>query len=308
MRVFVTGASGWIGSALVPELIGAGHRVLGLARSAAAAAMLTRAGAEVCRGRLDDLGILRGAAAESDGVIHLAFKRDLAFGGGTDVAAEADRRAIDVFGEALTGSGRPLVVAGGTLGLTPGRLATELDGQAVEGPDSREHDSRLANARAAIALAERGVRSSVVRLAPSVHGDGDHGFLAQVVAVARERGLSGYLGDGANRWSAVHRSDAARLLRLALENAPAGSTLHAVADESVPVRDIAEAVGRRLGLPTASIPPHDAPRHFSWLAPLIGLDSPASSARTRALLDWQPTGPGLLDDLEKGRYCADRAS
>jgi nucleoside-diphosphate-sugar epimerase len=307
MRVFVTGASGWIGSAVVPELIGAGHQVLGLARSDTSAAALAEAGAEVRRGTLDDLDVLRSAAAESDGVIHLAFKHDVAFSGGFEDAADADRRAIDTFGEALAGSDRPFLIASGTLGLVPGRVATEQDGRPSDpvgahfagGPAKR-----LANAHATVALADRGVRSSVVRLPPTVHGDGDNGFLATIVAIAREKGVCGYIGDGANRWPAVHRSDAAHLFRLALESAPAGSTLHAVADEGVPIRSVAEVIGRHLDLPVASISPDDAAGHFSWLAGFLGIDSPASSAHTRELLDWQPTAPGLIDDLDKGHYFA----
>lgn len=307
MRVFITGASGWIGSAVVPELIGAGHRVVGLARSDASAAALAEAGAEVRLGAIDDLDILRSAAAGSDGVIHLAFKHDIAFSGGFEAAADADRRAIDTFGEALAGSDRPLLIASGLLGLTPGRVATEQDG----GPSGPVADrmpagpaKRMANAHATAALADRGVRSSVVRLPPTVHGDGDHGFLATVVAIAREKGFSGYIGDGANRWPAVHRSDAARLFRLALEGAPAGSTLHAVADEGVRIRAVAEVIGQQLGLPVASVAPEDAAGHFTWLAGFLGLDSPASGAHTSELMAWQPTGPGLIEDLGKGHYFA----
>ncbi|MET7313393.1 SDR family oxidoreductase [Streptomyces sp. NPDC005134] len=307
MRVFITGASGWIGSAVVPELIGAGHQVVGLARSDASAAALTEAGAEVRRGTLDDLDTLRSAAADADGVIHLAFKHDIAFSGGFEDAADADRRAIDTFGEVLAGSDRPFLIASGTLGLAPGRVATEHDGQ-EPGPVGAHlaggPAKRLANAHAAVALADRGIRSSVVRLPPTVHGDGDHGFLATVVAIAREKGVSGYIRDGANRWPAVHRSDAAHLFRLALESAPAGSTLHAVADEGVPIRTVAEVIGRHLGLPGASVSPDDAPGHFSWLAGFLGMDSPASSAHTRKLLGWQPTQSGLIDDLDRGHYFA----
>ncbi|WP_327269634.1 SDR family oxidoreductase [Streptomyces sp. NBC_01218] len=308
MRVFVTGASGWIGSALVPELIAAGHQVVGLARSDTAAAALGEAGAEVRHGSLDDLGVLRDAAAASDGVIHLAFRHELAFSGNFDAAADADRRAIDTFGEALAGSGRPLLIAAGTLGLAPGRLATEEDGRspdrsAVTTPPTGP-SKRMENARAVLALADRGVRASVVRLPPTVHGDGDQGFLATIVAVARAKGVSGYLGDGANRWPAVHRDDAARLFRLALEGAPAGSVLHAVADEGVPIRTVAEVIGRHLGLPVASVDAADAAAHFTWLGAFLALDGPASAARTRALLGWQPTGPGLLDDLDRGHYFA----
>ncbi|MFE7117913.1 SDR family oxidoreductase, partial [Streptomyces sp. NPDC057654] len=280
--------------------------VLGLARSDDSAAALAAAGAEVCRGTLDDLGALRGAAADSDAVIHLAYKHDLMTAGDSDAAVGADRLVIDAFGEALAGSGRPFVIAGGTLGATPGRILTEEDGHvSVEGGGLA---SRGANAEAALALAGRGVRSSVVRLAPTVHGDGDHGFLSVLVAIARDKGVSGYIGDGAARWSAVHRSDAARLFRLAVESAPAGSTLHAAGDEGVPIRDIAEAIGRHLKAPTASISREDAAGHFTWLAPMLDLDSPASSARTRELLDWRPTGPSLLDDLDEGHYFADRAA
>ncbi|MCX4762951.1 SDR family oxidoreductase [Streptomyces sp. NBC_01275] len=307
MRVFITGASGWIGSAVVPELIGAGHQVVGLARSNASADALAQAGAEVRRGTIDDLDTLRDAAAESDGVIHLAFKHDIAFSGGFEDAADADRRAIDTFGEALAGSDRPFLIASGTLGLAPGRVATEQDGQPSAPLDahwSAGPAKRLANAHATAAFAERGVRSSVVRLPPTVYGDGDHGFLATVVAVAREKGVSGFVGDGANRWPAVHRHDAAHLFRLALEGAPAGSTLHATGDEGVPIRAVAEVIGRHLDLPVASISPEDAPAHFTWLAAYLGMDSPVSSAHTRELLNWQPTQPGLLDDLDKGHYFA----
>jgi nucleoside-diphosphate-sugar epimerase len=307
MRVFITGASGWIGSAVVPELIGAGHQVVGLARSDASAAALTEAGAEVRRGTIDDLDTLRAGAAESDGVIHLAFKHDIAFSGGFDAAADADRLAIDAFGDVLAGSDRPFVIAAGVLGLAPGKVATEQDGLVPDpaGPQGASGPARrLANAQATVALADRGVRSSVLRLPPTVHGDGDHGFLAAIVAAAREKGISGYIGDGANRWPAVHRSDAARLFRLALESAPAGSTLHAVSDEGVPIRAVAEVIGRHLDLPVVSVSPDDAAGHFTWLGALIGLDSPASSARTRELLGWQPVEPGLIADLEKGHYFA----
>jgi nucleoside-diphosphate-sugar epimerase len=305
MRVFVTGASGWIGSAVVPELIDAGHQVTGLARSDASAAALTAAGAQVHRGTLDDLDGLRSAAAAADGVIHLAFKHDLAFTGDFQGAADADTRAIETFGEALADSGRPFVIASGTLGLAPGRVATEQDGLARDpahaafgiGPQIR-----LANAHKTLALASRGVRSSVLRLPPTVHGDGDNGFLATIVGIARDKGVSGYIGDGSNRWPAVHRLDAAHLFRLALEEAPAGSTLHAIADQGVPIRDIAEVIGRHLDLPVVAVSPEDAGEHFTWLAHFLAADSPASSKLTRELLGWQPTHPGLLEDLDKGHY------
>ena len=304
MRVFVTGASGWIGSAVVPELIDAGHQVIGLARSDASAAALTAAGAEVLRGTLDDLDRLLSAAAASDGVIHLAFKHDIAFSGGFEAAADADRRAVETFGEALAGSDRPFLIASGTAGLVPGRVATERDGLdpgSAATPGSGP-EIRRATAHLTLSLASRGVRSSVVRLPPTVHGDGDHGFMATLVGVARDKGVSGYIGDGANRWPAVHRLDAAHLFCLALEKAPAGSVLHAVADEGVPIRAVAEVIGRHLGLPVAAIAPQDAAGHFGWLAAFIGIDSPASSVLTRELLGWQPVQPGLLDDLDKGHY------
>ena len=305
MRVFVTGASGWIGSAVVPELIGAGHQVTGLARSNASAAALLAAGAQVQSGSLDDLDSLRSAAAASDGVIHLAFKHDIAFSGDFQGAADADRRAIETFGEALADSGRPFLIASGTLGLAPGRVGTERDGLAPDpaskAPIGGAH-TRMANAQLTLSLADRGVRSSVVRLPPTVHGDGDNGFMATIVRVARDKSVSGYIGDGANRWPAVHRLDAAHLFRLALEKAPAGSALHAIADEGVPIRDIAEVIGRHLDLPVVAISPEDAGEHFAWLASFLAIDSPASSTLTRELLGWQPTQPGLIDDLDKGHY------
>jgi nucleoside-diphosphate-sugar epimerase len=305
MRVFVTGASGWIGSAVVPELIGAGHQVTGLARSDASAAALSAAGAEVQRGTLDDLDSLRSAAAAADGVIHLAFKHDLAFSGDFQGAADADRRAVETLGEALAGSDRPFVIASGTLAVAPGRVATERDGHgpgAAAAAAGGGPQTRWATAELVLSLASRGVRSSVLRLPPTNHGDGDNGFIAALVGIARAKGVSGYIGDGTNRWPAVHRLDSARLFRLALENAPAGSTLHAVADEGVPIRDIAEVIGRHLNLPVVSISPEGAGEHFAWLADFLGFDAPASSALTRALLDWEPTHPGLIDDLDEGHY------
>ncbi|WP_328912241.1 MULTISPECIES: SDR family oxidoreductase [unclassified Streptomyces] len=304
MRVFMTGASGWIGSAVVPELLGAGHQVVGLARSDASAAALAAAGVEVRRGSLDDLDALRSAAAGSDGVIHLAFKHDLSFSGDMKGAADADRRAIETFGEALAGSDKPFVIASGTLGLAPGRIATERDGQAADpaAPSDAPVNPRLLNARLTLALASRGVRSSVVRLPPTVHGEGDNGFMAILIGIARDKGVSGYVGDGANRWPAVHRIDAAHLFRLAVEKAPAGSTLHAIEDEGVPVHSIAEVIGRHLGVPVVSVPPENAAEHFAWLGALLAIDGPASSAATRELLGWHPTHPGLLEDLDKGHY------
>ncbi|MEU7940218.1 SDR family oxidoreductase [Microbispora bryophytorum] len=304
MRVFVTGASGWIGSAVVPELIGAGHEVVGLARSDASAAALTRAGAQVRRGTIDDLDTLRSAAAESDGVIHLAFKHDIAFTGDFQGAAAADRRAVETFGEVLAGSDRPLVLASGILGLAPGRVATERDGRdsGLTGAHGDGPRVRQATALRTLDLASDGVRSSVLRLPPTVYGEGDHGFMAALVGIARDRGVSGHVGDGSNRWPGVHRLDAAHLFRLALEKAPAGSVLHAVTDEGVPIRAVAEVIGRHLGLPVVSIPSEEAGEHFSWLGAMIGADAPASSALTRELLGWQPVQPGLIDDLDKGHY------
>lgn len=301
MRIFVTGASGWLGSAVVPELTGAGHQVVGLARSETSADALTAAGVEVVRGTIDDLDVLRDAAAGSDGVIHLAFKHDVAFAGGFQGAAEADRRAVDALGDALAGTDRPFVLASGVVGLAPGRPATERDMPAVDGSPL---SIRMATAQAVLALASRGVRSSVVRLSPTCHGDGDNGFMATLVTIARAKGVSGYLGDGANRWPAVHRLDAARLFRLAVEKAPAGSVLHGVAEEGVAIRDVAEVIGRHLDVPVTAVAPEDAAGHFAWLGAFLGHDSPASNTLTRELVGWEPIHPGLLEDLDKGHYFA----
>jgi nucleoside-diphosphate-sugar epimerase len=303
MRVFVTGASGWIGSAVVPELIGAGHQVVGLARSDASAEALAASGAEVVRGDLDDFDVLRETAAASDGVIHLAFKHDIAFAGDFDSAVDADRAVIEVFGEALGGTDRPFVIASGTTGVKLGYVATEEDGRGnatatgAGGPAGRQENANLV-----LSFGSRGVRSSVLRLPPTVHGEGDNGFMSFTVGIAREKGVSGYIGDGSNRWPAVHRADAARLFRLALENATAGSVLHAVDDEGVPVREIAEVIGRHLDVPVVSIAPEESGAHFGWLAGFLGLDAPASSAITQQVMDWRPTQPGLIEDLDKGHY------
>ncbi|MEU7334229.1 SDR family oxidoreductase [Streptomyces sp. NPDC007074] len=301
MRIFVTGASGWIGSAVVPELTGAGHQVVGLARSEASADALTAAGAEAVRGTLDDLDVLRETAAASDGVIHLAFKHDVAFSGSFQEAAEADRRAVDALGDALVGTDRPFVLASGVVGLAAGRTATERDMPPIDGSPI---SIRMATSQAVLALASRGVRSSVVRLSPTCHGDGDNGFMAALVAIARAKGVSGYLGDGTNRWPAVHRLDAARLFRLAVEKAPAGSVLHGVAEQGVELRAVAEVIGRHLDLPVTAVAPGDAAGHFTWLASFLGVDSPASHALTSELVGWEPVHPGLLEDLDKGHYFA----
>ena len=307
MKVFVTGASGWIGSAVVPELIEAGHKVLGLARSDASAAALTAAGVQVQRGTLDDLDSLRSAAAASDGVIHLAFKHDIAFSGDFQGAVDADRRTIETFGEVLAGSDRPFVIASGLLGLTPGRVATERDPEPGAARPTGGPAGRLDNAQMTLSFASHGVRSSVLRLPPTVHGEGDDGFMATLIRIARASGVCGYIGDGSNRWPAVHRLDAAHLFRLALEKAPAGSVLHAVGDEGVPIRDIAEVFGRHLDLPVVSISPEDAGKHFTWMGGFIGLDSPASCVLTQELLGWRPVHPGLLADLDQGHYFKNKA-
>jgi nucleoside-diphosphate-sugar epimerase len=303
MRIFVTGASGWIGSAVVPELLGAGHEVVGLARSDASAQRLEAVGATVHRGDLDDPEGLAKAAADSDGVIHLAFQHEMAFGGNFAAAGAADRRAVEAMGAALADSDRPFVLASGLLGLADGRAATEDDGL-VASPEVRANPAgrRAATALLTLSLRGVGIRSSVLRFAPTVHGDGDNGFIATLVGIARQRGVAGYVGDGTNRWPAVHRSDAARLARLAVESAPGGSVLHAVAEEGVPFREIAAAMGRHLDLPVTSVAPQDAPEHFGFLARFVALDSPVTATITRQLLGWEPTGPGLLEDLEQDHY------
>jgi nucleoside-diphosphate-sugar epimerase len=299
MRVFVTGASGHIGSAVVPELLQAGHQVVGLARSDGSAEALAAVGAEVRRGDLDDLDGLREAAGAADGVIHLAFKHDLMRVGDFLTAVAADFAAIKALASALEGTGKPLVTSSGTLMLTSagitGRPGTETD-SAPSGPRADAENF-------VIGLAEHGVRSSAVRLPPIVHSSLDHhGFAHILIGIARQTGVSGYVGDGANRWPSVHTLDAARVYRLALEDAPAGSRLHAVADEGIPFRDIAAAIGRGAGVPVAGISAEDAGERFAFLGAFVGVDNPASSEVTRKVLGWEPAHPGLIEDLEHGHY------
>jgi len=294
MRILVTGASGWIGSPSVKELISAGHHVLGLARSDVSAAAIAKLGAEVVRGSLDDPASLRAAAALAEGVVHLGYNHDFSQ---MPAAARTDRAAIDVFAEVLQGTGGPLLIASGTLGLPPGRLGTESD------MPSAEVHPRIQNAAYTLGLADRGVRSMVVRFAPTVHGaGGDHGFVAVLAQIARKKGVSGYLGEGRNRWPAVNRLDAAKLVQLAIDKAAPGSVLHAVAEEGVATRDIAAALGSFLGVPIESVHAEQASAHFDWLGVFYGADIPASSARTRSLLSWEPTHPTLLEDIAAGAY------
>lgn len=303
MRIFVTGASGWIGSALVQELLGAGHEAVGLARSDAAAALIEAAGATVWRGDLDDPEGLAKAAGESDGVVHLAFQHEVAWSGDFAAAGNADRRAVEAMGAALAGSDRPFVLASGIVGLALGRPATENDGL-VPDAAARANPAGVRAATALLALSLRGVgvRSSIVRYAPAVHGDGDHGFIATLIARARHHGVAAYVGDGANRWPAVHRADAARVTRLAVESAPAGSVLHAIGEEGVAYRQIAETIARHLAVATASISSGEAVDHFGFIGHFAAADTPASSTITRDLLGWHPTGPSLLEDLDQGHY------
>ena len=304
MRVFVTGASGHVGSALIPELLGAGHEVVGLARSDTSAAALAAAGVAAHRGDLDDLDGLRQAAAAADGVVHLAFKHESMATGDYAGAADADLKALNALADALAGTGKPLVSTSGTLLLAQaaaGRTGTETDA-AESGP-------RIDSENAVIAFAGRGIRSSVVRLPPTVHSSLDHhGFIPTLIAIARDKGVSGYVGDGSNRWPAGHTLDAAHLYRLALESAPAGSRLHAVGDEGVPFREIAEVIGRRLGVPAVSIPAADAGEHFGFLGALVSIDNPTSSRLTQELLGWKPEHPGLIEDLEEDHYFVEPAA
>jgi len=292
MLVFVTGATGFVGTAVVSELIAAGHQVVGLVRSDAGAASLTSLGAGVHRGSLEDLDSLRSGAANSDGVIHTAFNHDFM---NYSAAAETDTRAIETLGKALSGSGRPFVITSGTLLVRrQGPLATENDESDPNFPRKSEV--------AGMAAASDGVRVSMLRLPPSVHGDGDHGFVPHLITIAREKGVSAYVGDGLNRWPAVHRLDAARLYRLALEKGPARAQYHGVADQGVPFREIAEVIGRRLNLPVVSKSPEEAADHFGWISRFVSVDCPASSEQTQEQLGWRPTHASLLADIDRPEY------
>ncbi len=295
MRIFVTGATGFIGSTIVPELIHAGHRVLGLTRSEAGARSLTAAGAQVHRGDLNDLESLRQGASMSDGVIHTAFIHDFSK---FQEVCEVDRRAVEALGSSLAGSDRPLLITSGTgmANTAPGRSATEEDA-----PDISHPIPRVASEQAAASLAAKGVRVGVMRL-PQVHNTVKQGLVTYAIELARQKGVSAYVGDGRNRWPAVHVLDTARLYRLALEKLETGARYHAVAEEGVSMRDIADVIGRGLKVPVVSIPPEEAPAHFGWLAAFAGRDLPASSVQTQKRLAWRPTGPGLIADLEQMRY------
>ena len=297
MHVFVTGASGWIGSAAVDELLAAGHTVTGLARSDSSAAALAAKGVTVARGDLDDLGSIRAGAVAADAVLHLANKHDWSNPAASNAA---ERGAVETIGDALVGTGKPFLLASGLAGPRTGRPSSEADPSPFHGPDA----PRGGTENLALSLVDQGVRSVALRFAPTVHGARDHGFVSAIVAIARERGVSGYPGDGANRWAAVHRVDAARLIVLALAGAPAGAKVHAVAEEGVPTRAIAEAIGAALDLPVVSVAPDDVPAHFGWIGGFFGMDLAATSDLTRGLLGWTPTGPTLVEDIAAGAYTA----
>lgn len=297
MRVFITGASGWIGSATVDELLGRGHEVVGLARSDASAASIEAKGAAVLRGDLDTLDVLREGAVAADAVVHLANKHDWS---NPAESNRAERAAVQAFVDALSGTDKPFLLASGVAGFAFGRPVTEADRTDFRGPEA----PRGGTENLALDAVERGLHAVSLRFAPTVHGAGDHGFIPLIVAAARRRGVSGYVGDGDNRWAAVHRSDAGALAALALEQAPAGSAVHVVAEEGVVTREIAAAIGRGLGVPTVSIDPADAAEHFGFIGTFFGMDMSGSSAATRGLLGWSPTGPTLLEDLASGAYTA----
>jgi nucleoside-diphosphate-sugar epimerase len=295
MHVFVTGASGWIGTAVVDDLLASGHQVTGLARSDASAEALEAKGARVLRGDLDDLDAIRAGARDTDATIHLANKHDW-----SDMAASnaAERAAVQTIGDALVGTNRPFLLASGVAGLANGQVATEQDASPFHGPDSLRGGSE----NLALEFVDRGVRSISLRFSPTVHGTRDHGFIAVLSQIARDKGVAGYPGEGSNRWPAVHVADAARMTVLGLEQAPAGTRLHAVAEEGVPTRAIAEAIGRAFDLPVASIPADKVFEHFGWIGGFFGADAATSSAATRELLGWTPTGPTLVDDIDAGAY------
>lgn len=295
MHVFVTGASGWIGSHTVDDLLAAGHTVTGLARSDASAAALEAKGVAVLRGDLDDLDVIRRGASEAEGVLHLANKHDWANAAATNAS---ERSAVETIGAALVGTDRPFVLASGVAGLAQGRPSNETDPNPFVGPDSMRGGSE----NRGFDFVDQGVRTIAARFSPTTHGTGDHGFIAAIVGAARTTGVSGYVGDGTNSWSAVHVTDAARLVRLGLEQAPAGTRLHAVAETAIPTRAIAEAIGEGLGLPVTSIDPQDAPSHFGFIGRFFGMEMSATSDVTRELLGWEPTGPGLLEDIAAGAY------